>query len=296
MSSGNETRATETSCWKTSPRGSRRMGDTSRSCPTGGSPDMTTPTRAPARAARRRGGVPLRRPTGKRLVCASCNPSGARPHGLYDNKTSAGDEHIVDVPGIWAGRWLAANIPGGPRWKSTPRCIRRATSPMKGVCSSTAPTHSPRRTRTPARTSTSTSQPASAAAPARRDALALISSGESTDESAFLDASENGGDVFFLTKSNLVSQDLDQAYDVYDAHDCSESPCITPATQPTPCSSSSTCQGNSTSSTNFATPASSTNAGNALTTPGPAPKGQPLGKKEVRADPRAAARQSSEEL
>ena len=54
---------------------------------------------------------------------------------------------------------------------------------------------------------------------------AMLSSGESHEESAFLDASETGGDVFFLTTQQLVTADVDQSYDVYDAHDCSESPC-----------------------------------------------------------------------
>ena len=41
--------------------------------------------------------------------------------------------------------------------------------------------------------------------------VALISSGTSPVESAFLDASETGGDVFFLTASKLASQDIDSA-------------------------------------------------------------------------------------
>lgn len=37
------------------------------------------------------------------------------------------------------------------------------------------------------------------------------------------------GDVFFLTTAKLTSQDSDQAFDLYDAHECaSESPCIAP--------------------------------------------------------------------
>jgi hypothetical protein len=56
----------------------------------------------------------------------------------------------------------------------------------------------------------------------------LISSGESAQESAFLDASESGGDVFFMTTAKLAPpQDFDHAYDIYDAHECtSASPCI----------------------------------------------------------------------
>ena len=59
--------------------------------------------------------------------------------------------------------------------------------------------------------------------------VALISSGESDHESAFLDASESGDDAFFLTNQPLVSADHDTSFDVYDARVCSEaSPCLSP--------------------------------------------------------------------
>jgi hypothetical protein len=55
----------------------------------------------------------------------------------------------------------------------------------------------------------------------------LISSGTSGKESAFLDASEDGDDVFFLTAAQLVPADTDNAYDIYDARVCTEvSPCL----------------------------------------------------------------------
>ena len=45
----------------------------------------------------------------------------------------------------------------------------------------------------------------------------LISSGISKEESAFVDASESGDDVFFLTSAQLSSTDTDRTPDVYDA-------------------------------------------------------------------------------
>jgi WD40-like Beta Propeller Repeat len=45
----------------------------------------------------------------------------------------------------------------------------------------------------------------------------LISSGTSSEDSTFVDASPSGGDVFFKTISQLVSQDVDQRPDIYDA-------------------------------------------------------------------------------
>jgi hypothetical protein len=47
----------------------------------------------------------------------------------------------------------------------------------------------------------------------------LISTGESTSASHFLDASENGGNVFFFTRQSLVGQDQDQNVDIYDARE-----------------------------------------------------------------------------
>jgi hypothetical protein len=45
----------------------------------------------------------------------------------------------------------------------------------------------------------------------------LISSGTQAGPSYFLDASENGSDVFFTTLQQLVRRDTDQSYDIYDA-------------------------------------------------------------------------------
>jgi len=72
----------------------------------------------------------------------------------------------------------------------------------------------------------------------------LVSSGTSNEESAFLDASRSGGDVFFLTKARLVAQDFDNALDVYDAHECAaSSPCIAPApAPPPPCDNADSCK------------------------------------------------------
>ncbi len=45
----------------------------------------------------------------------------------------------------------------------------------------------------------------------------LLSSGTSTDDSYFMDASAGGGDAFFVTRQQLVGWDVDNAYDLYDA-------------------------------------------------------------------------------
>jgi hypothetical protein len=54
--------------------------------------------------------------------------------------------------------------------------------------------------------------------------VALISSGQSEDETYFLDASESGDDVFISTREGLVFNDEDGRYDVYDARVGGSSP------------------------------------------------------------------------
>ena len=77
-----------------------------------------------------------------------------------------------------------------------------------------------------------------------RGCVALLSSGTSQQESAFLDASTSGNDAFFLSSQPLVAQDHDTSFDLYDARVCtSQSPCVTSegaASQP--CESTNTCR------------------------------------------------------
>jgi hypothetical protein len=78
-----------------------------------------------------------------------------------------------------------------------------------------------------------------------RGCIGLISSGESGEESAFVDASSNGDDVFFLTASQLTKSDDDTAYDLYDAHVCSgAAPCPAgEAVTHEPCGDVDSCRG-----------------------------------------------------
>jgi hypothetical protein len=68
----------------------------------------------------------------------------------------------------------------------------------------------------------------------------LLSSGTSTWDSWFLDASANGDDAFFVTNEELVGWDRDQAYDLYDARGGGGWP--EPSPQPEACGESS-CRG-----------------------------------------------------
>ena len=109
--------------------------------------------------------------------------------------------------------------------------------------------------------------------------VAPISSGTSPEESAFLDASETGGDVFFLTSAKLLSQDYDTSYDIYDAQECTAaSPCQPAApVQPPPCSTGDSCKAAPTPQpTIFGAPASATFSGvGNVSSSGSASKAQP---------------------
>ncbi len=76
--------------------------------------------------------------------------------------------------------------------------------------------------------------------------LSLISTGESAEDSYFIDASASGSDVFFTTAQQLMRIDTDDSYDLYDARvdggipaqnasppaECQGDACQTPATAP----------------------------------------------------------------
>jgi hypothetical protein len=110
--------------------------------------------------------------------------------------------------------------------------------------------------------------------------VGLSSSGESGEESAFLDASADGSDVFFLTSGRLSSSDVDSAYDVYDAHLCSASaPCASPAAAtPPPCATADACRAAPTPQPDiFGAPSSESFKGQGNITPAPAkPASKPL--------------------
>jgi hypothetical protein len=169
-----------------------------------------------------------------RLVCASCNPSGALPHGVEDNPN--GLNRLVDANSVWQeNTWLAANVPswtpyegGAASYQSrylsnegrlffdssdalVPQDINgnedvyEYEPPGVGTCTASSLTFSER----------------------SGGCVSLISSGTSSAESAFVDAGETGDDAFFMTTEKLLPQDIDSSYDIYDAHACSGSaPCF----------------------------------------------------------------------
>jgi hypothetical protein len=189
------------------------------------------------------------------LDCVSCNPTGARPAG---EEAESGGDQLVDTP-LNFGTWFSASTPGWIEYHGQfgvvrqPRYLSDGGRVFFDSTEALVPQdvngaidvyeyEPPKSGETAASDSCTTSSPFYS----ERDSgcIDLISSGESPQESAFLDASENGNDVFFLTRSKLVGKDYDTAYDVYDAHVCtSEAPCIaeTPP-EPLPCVDTESCR------------------------------------------------------
>jgi WD40-like Beta Propeller Repeat len=226
----------------------------------------------------------------KRLACVSCDPTGSRPVGVeVANFGSSGKEPRQDIVGVREGgfsgawgpeSWTAANIPptdiltvhnaglyqprvlsndGRLFFNSNDALVPQDVNAQEDVyefepdgtgnCSSSSATFD-RRT---------------------SGCVNLVSSGASPEESGFLDASESGGDAFFLTTSRLTSQDVDTSYDIYDAHECSVSvPCTAAAVSSPPCESGDSCKSApSPQPAAFGAPASATftGAGNVVPVP-----------------------------
>jgi NHL repeat len=186
----------------------------------------------------------------RRLVCASCDPTGARPHGVL---SGAGKPLLVEQSGnpVWAGHWLAGSLPGWELYGSADTVYQpRYLSDSGRLFFNSPEALVPQDTNgledvyqyEPA--GVGDCAEASVAFDARLGGCVnLISSGHSGSESAFMDASEHGEDVFFLTSDHLTTADADTGYDVWDAHVCSASmPCLTPAVSLPPCSSSDSCK------------------------------------------------------
>jgi hypothetical protein len=198
--------------------------------------------------------------------CASCNPNPAqRPTGILDTEETGEGEIIVDPASfVWKGRWLAASIPGWTALSSVDAPYQSRYLLDNGrlffnSADSLVPADTNRRTETiPGQGPTEVGvedvyqyEPGGLGSceAAVQACVSLISAGTSERESAFLDASVSGDDVFFLTPQSLVPTDVDDAADAYDARVCTaSSPCITPPPPPAaPCSSEATCRSGATS-------------------------------------------------
>jgi hypothetical protein len=217
-----------------------------------------------ARSAQRDEEVFLLNADSGKLSCVSCDPTGGRPDGVFDVESFPG--LLVDHPKSWGNSWLAGSIPAwtlGPShtealyqsrylsnsgrmfFNAADALVPQDTNNLEDVYeyepvggAESGGAESAGRPASNSCTTASSTYSASSGG-----CVSLISSGTSKEESAFLDASENGDDVFFLTASRLTSSDVDSAFDVYDAHACSaESPCPPPPPAPAPACEGDACQ------------------------------------------------------
>jgi len=177
------------------------------------------------------------------LLCVSCRPGGEPPIGAFDTEeVGEGLGLLVDRSKVWEGgeggassresHWLAGNLPGWThvRGQLALQQPRYLTNSGRLFFNSPEPL-------VPAdengKNDVYEYEPGGEGTCASAEGcISLLSSGTSDRESAFLDASVSGNDVFFLTAGQLVPSDTDSSFDIYDARVCSEaSPCVKPAGQ-----------------------------------------------------------------
>ncbi len=208
------------------------------------------------------------------LVCASCDPTGARPYGReYSNQHGKGlEKGLAGSFFVWYGSaWLAANI---PTW--TPQTYSNAVYQSRYLSDSGRLFFDASDALVPkdvneredvyeyepvgvgpegARCGPGAGSGSEVFEPEQAfealgergvggaGCVALISSGTSGEESAFMDASENGSDVFFLTAAHLVGGEIEGGVSLYDAHECSgSSPCVQEAQVPPECTTAEGCR------------------------------------------------------
>lgn len=172
--------------------------------------------------------------TGAALTCVSCKKTGARPNGVFDTGDFPG--LLVDRPKVWQGQSVAAVIPG---WTS----VGKSGPPVRAPYQSRYLNNDGRvffdssdnlvSSDTNGEFDVYEYEPAGAGSCATEaGCVSLMSSGRDRDESAFVDASETGGDVFFLSAAQLAPGDVDHGNDVYDAHVCPTGQACTASSPP----------------------------------------------------------------
>ncbi len=163
-----------------------------------------------------------------RLDCISCNPSGASPEGQVSDPTG-GDPTRADTQSNWSKRWVGAILPAAQESEPTlgltfhhPRVIHdngrvffNAIDPLVSADSNgewDVYQYEPTGTG-----DCTLSSSGAATARSTGGCVSLISSGAAEEEATFVDASEGGDSVFFITPERLSVLDEDSELDVYDA-------------------------------------------------------------------------------
>ena len=194
-----------------------------------------------------------------KLACVSCNPSGGRPHSVFDtNFAGEGIGMQIDRSFLWLDRQISADVPPWTKYEltialyqsryvddqgrvffnSVEGLVPQDTNGQPDVyewepsgvggCTPTAETYT------------------EAFSEGLGGCISMVSSGKSDRASTFLDASADGNDVFFLTSGKLVPRDEDTSFDVYDAAVCGREgtrPCLPEREATTPvCTELKTCR------------------------------------------------------
>jgi hypothetical protein len=184
------------------------------------------------------------------MSCVSCERAGGRPHGVEYAQVREG--FVGGTSTVWAnGQWLAASLPGyvpyvqgksvyQPRYLSDSGRMFFNTSDalVSGDVNGNQDVYEfePPEVGSCSRTSSSFS-------PALEGCVGLVSSGRAAGESVFMDASESGDEVFFMTAERLVPSDVDTAVDIYDAQVCSSTaPCTPEVELPPACVTADACR------------------------------------------------------
>jgi hypothetical protein len=150
-----------------------------------------------------------------RLLCVSCDPSGARPTG--HNITFS-----RSAPAVWAAAriptWTSSLYPGNPLTDegSTARLFFDSFTPL--VPRDTNGKGDVYEWESAASQTACEELGAERYAPSSHGCLSLISSGQSPQDSEFIDADPSGKNVFFATGQSLLSQDPG-LIDIYDARE-----------------------------------------------------------------------------
>lgn len=214
------------------------------------------------------------------LACASCNPTGERPAGVHDvgsggeSANAEGKGLVVDRIRIWAedraavDHWLAGSVPGYTNLNLEDAVYQSRYLSEDGRLFFDSPDHL-----VPAATGDKEKvyeyEPNNVGScHSEAGCIGLISAGSAPPgtaehESAFIDASADGNDVFFVTAAQLTPQDTDSNYDVYDAHVCeAASPCVFPSQSHTKSCEGEHCQKIYVQLPGFAEPSTGTSSGN----------------------------------
>ncbi|HEV7494820.1 hypothetical protein [Baekduia sp.] len=121
--------------------------------------------------------------TSNHLSCPSCNPTGGRPRGPSTLQIG----HEGDFVGTLQHRPRDIADDGTVFFQSFDRLVSRDTNASQDVYEWAG------------------------------GQAKLVSSGTSSDNAIFLDATPDGSGLFFLTRDRLAGQDVDQSFDIYDA-------------------------------------------------------------------------------